>query len=276
MQKKTELTLHSWNVNGLRAVLKKGFREYIDRYRPDILCLQETKLSPEVLEQEALDFGYPHFHYHCADKKGYSGTAILAQQAPSKVTYDLPVTTDTPSEQHPREGRVITFEYPSFFLVNGYTPNAQAQLARLPYRYDTWEPDYRSYLQSLSKRKSVIACGDFNVAHQEIDLSRPQGNRRNPGFTDEERTRFTELLGSGFIDTYRHQYPERTGAYTWWSYRTNARARNIGWRIDYFLLSKELLPHFKEAAIHPEVEGSDHCPVSLSLDQEGLRSIGSK
>lgn len=265
MWSKRGLTLHSWNVNGLRAVLKKGFCRYLDHYHPDILCLQETKLSTEALREKGFDFGYPYFYYHCADKKGYSGTAVLTRNRPLNVVYDLPDMGDGRSRKHPREGRIITLEYESFFLVNVYTPNAKAQLTRLAYRYNEWEPDYRSYLQSLRQSKPVIACGDFNVAHREIDLSRPEANRRNPGFTDEERERFTELLGSGFVDSYRHQYPHQTGAYTWWSYRTKARERNIGWRIDYFLFSDALVPHFKEAAIHADVRGSDHCPISLRL-----------
>ena len=253
------LKIHSWNVNGLRAVLKKGFLDYLDQANPDILCLQETKLTEGTYDPETFKSRYPYQYYHCAERKGYSGTAVFSKHEPLKVSYDLPKT------EHPLEGRVITAEYPDFFLVNTYTPNARAKLVRLPYRHQEWDPDYRKYLKKLQRCKPVIACGDFNVAHQEIDLARPNGNHKNPGFTDEERTRFTELLDSDLIDTYRHLNPDQTDAYTWWSYRTAARKRNIGWRIDYFLISDALLPKLQQAAIHADVLGSDHCPVSLTL-----------
>ena len=250
------MKLVSWNVNGLRSCLTKGFLEYVKQEDPDIVCLQETKLQPEqaVFELE----GY-HRYFHSADKKGYSGTAVLTKEEPLSVVYGFG------DDVHRHEGRVITAEYPEFYLVCCYTPNSQDGLKRLDYRMQ-WEDDLRAYLLELDGKKPVIYCGDLNVAHQEIDIKNPGPNRRNPGFTDEEREKMTKLLSSGFVDTFRYLYPDKTGAYSWWSYRFNARKNNAGWRIDYFIVSERLKDKIRNADIWSEVLGSDHCPVVLDLD----------
>ena len=250
------MKLVSWNVNGLRSCLTKGFLEYVKNEDPDVICLQETKLQPEqaVFELE----GY-HRYFYSAEKKGYSGTAVLTRQEPMSVVFGFG------DDIHRHEGRVITAEYPDFYLVCCYTPNSKDQLARLDYRM-AWEDDIRDYLLDLDAKKPVVYCGDLNVAHQEIDIKNPGPNRRNPGFTDEEREKMTKLLSSGFVDTFRYLYPDKTGAYSWWSYRFNARKNNAGWRIDYFIVSERLKDKIRNADIWSEVLGSDHCPVVLDLD----------
>lgn len=246
----------SWNVNGLRACKDKGFEETFRQLDADFFCLQETKMQAGQLD---LSFeGYESF-WNYAEKKGYSGTAIYTRHKPLDVMYGIDI------EHHDKEGRVITLEMPDFFLVTVYTPNSQDELRRLDYRM-TWEDDFRQYLQSLDARKPVIVCGDLNVAHQEIDLKNPKTNRRNAGFTDEERGKFTELLASGFTDTFRYFYPDRTNIYSWWSYRFRAREKNAGWRIDYFLTSRRLNEKLVSAHIHTEIYGSDHCPVEVVID----------
>jgi len=250
--------LVSWNVNGLRAVLGKGFLDFFDRIRPDILCLQEIKLSEGQLDL-ALEGYESYFNY--AEKKGYSGTAVYTSIKPLNVTYGIG------REKHDHEGRVITLEFGGCFLVNVYTPNSQQLLERLSYRME-WEDAFREYLLSLDRIKPVIFCGDLNVAHKEIDLKNPSSNRRNAGFTDEERNKFTELLEAGFIDTFRYFYPDRRDAYTWWSYLFKARERNAGWRIDYFCVSKSLKDKIRDSIIHSDVFGSDHCPVELLIDSD--------
>lgn len=249
------MKLVSWNVNGLRACMGKGFLEFFHEIDADFFCLQETKMQPEQLTLELP--GY-YQYWNSAEKKGYSGTAIFSKQEPITVQYGLP------QEVHNHEGRVITLEMESFYLVTVYTPNAQEQLARLAYRMQ-WEDDFRAYLQELDKQKPVIVCGDFNVAHQEIDLKNPKTNRQNAGFSDEERSKMTALLDVGFTDTFRYFYPEATGVYSWWSYRFKAREKNAGWRIDYFIVSNRLQETLQNATIHREIMGSDHCPVSLEL-----------
>ena len=249
----------SWNVNGLRACRKKTFDKFLENYKPDFLCLQEVKLNPDVIPED--DFGYSFRYYHLAEKKGYSGTAIFSKDEP------LSVLEDFPHGIHVGEGRAITCEYESFYLVNVYVPNAKNDLSRLEYRYESWDPDLRNYLIGLREKKPVILCGDLNVAHREIDLSNPSSNRNNAGFTDKEREGISKLLDNGFLDTYRHLYPNKTGAYSWWSYRAGARSRNIGWRIDYFVVSDDLATSVREATIFCKIEGSDHCPVGLSLSR---------
>ena len=249
------MKLVSWNVNGLRACLGKGFLDYIAAENPDIVCLQETKLQPEQAVFE-LD-GYHRF-FHSADKKGYSGTAVLTKEEPLSVTYDFG------DDIHRHEGRIITAEYADFYLVCCYTPNSQDGLKRLDYRMQ-WEDDLRAYLKELDAKKPVVYCGDLTVAHTEIDLKNPKSNRQNPGFSDEERAKMTQLLDQGFVDSFRALYPDAEGAYSWWSYRFNARANNAGWRIDYFIVSERLRERIREAAIRSEVYGSDHCPVVLEL-----------
>lgn len=245
----------SWNVNGLRACVKKGFEETFWALDADFFCLQETKLQPG---QIALDLpGYEQF-WCSAEKKGYSGTAIFTKHTPMSVTYNLGVP------EHDTEGRVITLEYPEFFLVCVYTPNAQDGLRRLDYRMQ-WDDDFRAHIQALDRMKPVIVCGDMNVAHEEIDLKNPKPNIGNPGFSNEEREKFTQLLAAGMTDTFRFLYPKLEGAYSWWSYRFNARANNAGWRIDYFLCSDRLRDRIEKAYICPEITGSDHCPVGLDL-----------
>ena len=246
----------SWNVNGLRAALKKGFMEAFKELDADAFCLQETKMQEG---QAILDLpGYEQYFYS-AEKKGYSGTAIFTRVKPLSVAYGI----GTPEHDH--EGRVITMELDDVYLVTVYTPNAKRALERLDYRM-TWEDAFRSYLKGLDAKKPVIICGDLNVAHKEIDLKNPKSNRRNAGFTDEERGKLQELLDAGFIDTFRHFYPDQADIYSWWSYRFKARERNSGWRIDYFVASERLAPRLQGAAIHTEIYGSDHCPVELILD----------
>ena len=249
------MKLITWNVNGLRACLNKGFQTVFDEAQADIFCLQETKMQPGQAEVAAE--GYHQF-WNSAVKKGYSGTAVFSRVEPLSVTYGIGL------EQHADEGRAITLEYEGFYLVTCYTPNAQDGLARLPYRMQ-WEDDFRAYLQALDAKKPVILCGDLNVAHTEIDIKNAKANIGNAGFSYEERGKFTELLNAGFIDTFRTLYPQKTGAYTWWSYMFNARANNAGWRIDYFVVSERLRDQLKDCIIHPEIMGSDHCPVELQI-----------
>ena len=250
------MKLITWNVNGLRACLGKGFLEFFQRMEADAFCLQETKLQPHQIE---LDLPGYHIYWNSAEKKGYSGTALITRTEPLSVTYGIGIP------EHDTEGRVITAEYEDFYLVCCYTPNAQNELARIDYRMD-WEDAFRAYLMALDKQKPVVLCGDLNVAHQEIDLKNPKTNRGNAGFSDQEREKMTALLSSGFADTFRALYPDKTGAYTWWSYRFNARKNNAGWRIDYFIVSERLLPQVKDQIIHADVTGSDHCPVELDLE----------
>lgn len=246
----------SWNVNGLRACRDKGFAQSFASLDADFFCLQETKLQQGQIDL-AFD-GYQSF-WNYADKKGYSGTAIFTRHTPLAVSYGLGV------DQHDHEGRVITLEMPQFYLVTAYVPNSQDELRRLDYRM-TWDDDFRRYLTTLAASKPVVVCGDLNVAHREIDLKNPSSNRRNPGFTDEERAQFGRLLDAGFTDTFRHFFPDATGAYSWWSYRFHAREKNAGWRIDYFLVSDALVPALRSASIRSEIFGSDHCPVELVID----------
>ena len=250
------MKLISWNVNGLRAAMGKGFLDFFQEVDADVVCLQETKLQPHQIELELP--GYEIF-WNSAVKKGYSGTAVFTRIPPLKVTCGIG------RPEHDSEGRVITAEFADFYLVNCYTPNAQQGLARIGYRME-WEDDLRQYLVSLDRAKPVVYCGDLNVAHEEIDLKNPKTNRGNAGFSDEERGKLTQLLSAGFVDTFRLLYPETTGAYSWWSYRFHARENNAGWRIDYFIVSQRLADRVRQAAIHPEIHGSDHCPVSLALD----------
>lgn len=249
------MKLISWNVNGLRAIVNKGFVEYFKDADADVFCLQEIKLQEGQIE---LDLEGYHQYWNYAYKKGYSGTAIFTKIKPLDVRYGIGI------ESHDTEGRVITCEYKDFYLVNVYTPNSQPELARLDYRMQ-WEDDFRAYLIGLGEKKPVILCGDLNVAHNEIDLKNPKTNRKSAGFSDEERGKMTELLDSGFIDTFRHYYPDKEGAYSWWSYMGRARERNTGWRIDYFVVSEVLLDRLESAKIHSHVMGSDHCPVELIL-----------
>ena len=253
-----DLNILSWNVNGLRAVMKKGFVEFLEKHGPDIMCLQETKLQEH--QAPKLEIPYPYQYYHSAEKKGYSGTAIFSHVKPLSVSYGL-----TEGGYHPQEGRILNAEFEQFYLVNVYVPNSQDQLRRLDYRTNEFDPAFREYLVDLSKQKPVIVCGDLNVAHREIDLARPKPNQRSAGFTDEERRQLSNLLEAGFIDTFRHLHPEETEQYSWWSYRAGARQRNIGWRIDYFLISTEIQSNLKHASILPDVLGSDHCPVGIKL-----------
>lgn len=246
----------SWNVNGLRACVGKGFGDAFRSLDADFFCLQETKMQEGQLD---LQFEGYQSYWNYAEKKGYSGTAIYARREPLSVAYGIGV------EEHDHEGRVVTLEYEDFYLVTVYVPNSQDELKRLDYRM-TWEDAFRGYLKGLDAKKPVIVCGDLNVAHREIDLKNPKTNRRNAGFTDEERAKFGELLDAGFIDTFRHFYPDLEGAYSWWSYRFRAREKNAGWRIDYFLVSERLRAHLTGAKIHADVFGSDHCPVEVDID----------
>ncbi|WP_298632466.1 exodeoxyribonuclease III [uncultured Veillonella sp.] len=250
------MKLISWNVNGLRAAVTKGFMESFNELDADIFCLQETKLQPDQISLELP--GYEQY-WNSAVKKGYSGTAVFTRIKPLSVTNGIGI------EEHDQEGRVITAEYDNFYLVCCYTPNSQRELARLEYRM-TWEDAFRNYLLELDKKKPVILCGDLNVAHQEIDLKNPKTNRKNAGFSDEERAKMTELLDAGFTDTFRHLYPDAIEQYSWWSYMGKARERNTGWRIDYFITSKRLDDKIQEAKIHQQIFGSDHCPVELDID----------
>ena len=245
----------SWNVNGLRAVVGKGFAEVFNDLDADFFCLQETKMQAGQLD---LKFAGYRSYWNYADKKGYSGTAIFSRHEPLAVTYGIGI------DEHDHEGRVITLEMPEFYLVTCYTPNSQDELRRLDYRMQ-WEDAFRTYLLSLDAKKPVIVCGDLNVAHQEIDLKNPKTNRRNAGFTDEERAKMTTLLDAGFTDTFRHFYPDKTDIYSWWSYRFRAREKNAGWRIDYFLTSKRLDDKLVSASIHTDIMGSDHCPVEVEI-----------
>ena len=249
------MKLISWNVNGLRACIGKGFLDFCALADADVYCLQETKLQAGQLE---LDLPGYHQYWNYADKKGYSGTAIFTKEEPLSVTYGFG------DDLHRHEGRVITAEYPDFYLVCCYTPNAQDGLKRIDYRM-LWEDDFREYLRELDGKKPVVLCGDLNVAHQEIDLKNPGPNRGNAGFSDQEREKMTALLEAGFVDTFRLLYPDRTGAYSWWSYRFNARKNNAGWRIDYFIVSRRLAEKIAGADIYSEIQGSDHCPVALTL-----------
>lgn len=246
----------SWNVNGLRACYDKGFRDSFKQLDADFFCLQETKMQAGQLDAQFE--GYQSY-WNYAEKKGYSGTAIFSRIEPLSITYGLGI------EEHDHEGRVITLEMDAFFLVTVYTPNSQEELRRLEYRMK-WDDDFRAYLKKLEEKKPVIVCGDLNVAHKEIDLKNPKTNRKNAGFTDEERAKFTTLLESGFTDTFRYFYPEREGIYSWWSYRFKAREKNAGWRIDYFLTSDSLKQNLRSATIHTGIFGSDHCPVELTIE----------
>lgn len=250
------MKLISWNVNGIRACVTKGFVDYFNQADADIFCIQESKMQEGQLELELP--GY-HQYWNYAQKKGYSGTAIFTKEEPLQVSYGMGI------QEHDQEGRVITLEYDKFILVTVYTPNSQNELARLPYRME-WEDAFRAYLKKLEEKKPVVVCGDMNVAHREIDLKNPKTNHKNAGFTDEERGKFSQLLDAGFIDTFRYFYPDQEGIYSWWSYRFSARAKNAGWRIDYFLASQSLQENLKDASIHTDIMGSDHCPVELVLE----------
>lgn len=246
----------SWNVNGLRACLTKGFMESMETLAADVVCLQETKMQAGQVE---IDLPGYFQYWNSAEKKGYSGTAVFSKIKPERVTYDMGI------EEHDHEGRVITLEFVDCFLVNVYTPNAKRELERLAYRMQ-WEDDFRGYLQELAARKPLILCGDLNVAHQEIDLKNPKTNRRNAGFTDEERGKMGALLAAGFTDSFRYLYPDKEGVYSWWSYMRKARETNAGWRIDYFIVSDSIKGKIRDATIHNEIYGSDHCPVGLDID----------
>lgn len=250
------MKLISWNVNGLRACVQKGFLDYFKAVDADVFCIQESKLQAGQIE---LDLPGYHQYWNYAEKKGYSGTAIFSKVEPISVSYGLGI------EEHDKEGRVITLEFEKFYMITVYTPNAQSELARIAYRME-WEDAFRAYLKKLEETKPVIVCGDLNVAHNEIDLKNPKTNRGNAGFSDEERGKFNELLNAGFIDTFRYFYKDKEGMYSWWSYRFKAREKNAGWRIDYFLVSESLKENLKAAEIHTEIMGSDHCPVMLEIE----------
>ena len=246
----------SWNVNGLRACVQKGFLDFFHTIDADFFCIQESKLQEGQID---LDLPGYHQYWNYAEKKGYSGTAIFAKEEPISVAYGIGI------EEHDKEGRMITLEYDNFYLVTCYTPNSQNELARLPYRM-TWEDDFLAYLKKLDAVKPVILCGDLNVAHEEIDLKNPKTNRKNAGFSDEERAKMTDLLNAGFTDTFRFFYPDAEGIYSWWSYRFKAREKNAGWRIDYFITSRRLDDQLEKAAIHTDIFGSDHCPIELDIN----------
>lgn len=250
------MRLISWNVNGLRACVNKGFLDFFHEIDADIFCIQESKLQEG---QIALELEGYHQYWNYAVKKGYSGTAVFTKQEPLQVTYGMGW------EEHDQEGRVITLEFPEFYLVTVYTPNSQNELARLSYRME-WERDFLTYLKKLEEKKPVVFCGDLNVAHKEIDLKNPKTNKKNAGFTDEEREKFSQLLDAGFIDTFRYFYPEQEQIYSWWSYRFKAREKNAGWRIDYFCVSEGLKEKLQDAKIHTEIMGSDHCPIELDIN----------
>ena len=252
------MKLISWNVNGLRACVGKNFMEFFEEADADVFCVQETKLQQGQIELELPGY-FQYWNY--AEKKGYSGTAIFTKEEPVSVSYGLGI------EEHDKEGRVITLEYPEYYVVTVYTPNSQNELKRLSYRME-WEDAFRQYLNGLAEKKGVVVCGDMNVAHQEIDLKNPKTNRKNAGFTDEERGKMTELLQGGFVDSFRYFYPEQEGIYSWWSYRFRAREKNAGWRIDYFLVSENVKEKMTGAKIHTGVMGSDHCPVELIMEDE--------
>ena len=254
------MKLVSWNVNGLRAVINKGFKDFFKEIDADIFCMQETKMQENQLDDNIKEIfkGY-NAYWNSAEKKGYSGTAIITKSKTLNVKYGIGI------EEHDKEGRVITLEFEKFYMVNCYTPNSKRELERLDYRM-IWEDAFRNYLVELNKEKPVIICGDLNVAHKEIDLKNPKTNRRNAGFTDEERDKMTELLNAGFTDTFRYLYPDKTEAYTWWSYMFKAREKNAGWRIDYFIVSNDIKDKVKESYIYSEIMGSDHCPVGLDIE----------
>ena len=254
------MKLISWNVNGLRAVINKGFDKFFKNIDADIFCIQETKMQESQIDDNIKNiFKEYNSYWNSAEKKGYSGTAIFTKIKPLNVTYGIGI------EEHDKEGRVITLEFDKFFMVNCYTPNAKRELERLDYRM-IWEDEFRKYLLKLNETKPVIMCGDLNVAHEEIDLKNPKTNRRNAGFTDEEREKMTKLLNSGFTDTFRYLYPDKENMYTWWSYMFKAREKNAGWRIDYFIVSKSIENKIKESYIFSDIMGSDHCPVGLDID----------
>ena len=254
------MKLISWNVNGLRAVVTKGFKDFFDNVDADIFCLQETKLQEEQVDEniKSIFNGYNEY-WNCAEKKGYSGTAVFSKIKPINVIYGIGI------EEHDKEGRVITLEFDKFYLVNCYTPNSKRELERLDYRMQ-WEDAFRNYLLKLNETKPVIMCGDLNVAHKEIDLKNPKTNHRNAGFTDEERGKMTKLLNAGFTDSFRYLYPEKEGCYSWWSYMFHAREKNAGWRIDYFIVSNSINKNIKESTIYSDIMGSDHCPVGIEIE----------
>lgn len=253
------MKLISWNVNGLRAAIKKGFKEFFEKENADIFCIQETKMQENQIDEEIQNLLKQYnCYWNSAIKKGYSGTAVFTKQTPLNVTYGIGI------QEHDQEGRVITLEFEKFYLVNCYTPNSKRELERLEYRM-VWENEFRNYLLKLNKTKPVILCGDLNVAHTEIDLKNPKTNRHNAGFTDEERNQMTNLLNAGFTDTFRYLHPTKENSYTWWSYMFNARAKNAGWRIDYFIVSKSIEKNIQQAEIHSQILGSDHCPISLTI-----------
>lgn len=254
------MKLISWNVNGLRAVVTKGFKDFFDNVDADIFCLQETKLQEEQVDKniKSIFNGYNEY-WNCAEKKGYSGTAVFSKIKPINVIYGIGI------EEHDKEGRVITLEFDKFYLVNCYTPNSKRELERLDYRMQ-WEDAFRNYLLKLNETKPVIMCGDLNVAHNEIDLKNPKTNHRNAGFTDEERDKMTKLLNAGFTDSFRYLYPEKEGCYSWWSYMFHAREKNAGWRIDYFIVSNSINKNIKESTIYSDIMGSDHCPVGIEIE----------
>lgn len=256
--KNAPFKLYCWNVNGLRSAMSKTFDAFLEQHAPDILCLQETKMQMPQNGDLSIPFEFQFFH--SADKAGYAGTAILSRKAPLAVTTDF-------AGDHPREGRVISAEFAKCFVVCAYVPNSQRELARLDYRL-SWDADFRQHLQKLSAKKPVLACGDFNCAHEAIDLANPAANRRNAGFTDEERANFSALLKTGYTDTFREKNPGAAGAYSWWTFRANARERNIGWRLDYWLAPETLAGAWSDPAIHPDIFGSDHCPVSLRVNAD--------
>ena len=254
------MKLVSWNVNGLRAVMNKGFEKFFKEVDADIFCIQETKMQEDQIDENLKGiFKEYNSYWNSAEKKGYSGTAIFTKLRPNAVTYGIGI------EEHDKEGRVITLEFDNFFMVNCYTPNSKRELERLDYRM-IWEDEFRKYLLKLNEIKPVIVCGDLNVAHEEIDLKNPKANRRNAGFTDEERNKMTEILNAGFVDTFRYLYPDKTDMYTWWSYMFKAREKNAGWRIDYFIVSKSIENKIKESYIYSDIMGSDHCPVGLDIE----------
>ena len=255
-RKEENMKLISWNVNGIRAAMTKGFEEFFDSISADIFCVQETKLQTEQIKFEKE--GYKQY-WNSAVKKGYSGTAVFSKIEPISVKYGIGI------EEHDQEGRVITLEFEKFFLVNCYTPNSKRELERLEYR-QVWEDEFRKYLVNLDNKKPVILCGDLNVAHKEIDLKNPSSNHHNAGFTDEEREKMTKLLEAGFTDTFRYMYPDKEGEYSWWSYMFHAREKNAGWRIDYFIVSNKIKDKIQDAKIHQEIFGSDHCPVELDIE----------
>ena len=254
------MKLISWNVNGLRAVINKGFKDFYNTINGDIICLQETKMQQDQISMDINEiFKDRYVYWNSAEKKGYSGTVVISKNKPINVTYGIG------KEEHDKEGRIITLEFDKFYLVNCYTPNSKRGLERLDYRM-IWEDEVRDYLINLNKLKPVVYCGDLNVAHNEIDLKNPSSNHHNAGFSDEERSKMTELLNAGFIDTFRYKYPDKTGAYSWWSYMFHARENNAGWRIDYFIVSDSIKDKIEDSKILSDVMGSDHCPVELDID----------